>query len=369
MLVLWCFTSGGIILQRLAFESTIVAVIEDEVEEFRNHNNSNYIYTMEKNTYFKGCKNSVYDYFAKGCPDLLEASKENYGKTHINEKRYGKSKSDNSYSFVSPKGQERDTLNQLFDTDISEVQWNQAINGKGHEIKRILTMHSSALLSLLFFHAVSKDNPLCIQIDRKKYSFTKAVFEVQNKCLEGGNPSSIDVMLVDHQAKVVLLLESKLSEYLYCGKKKGINIKYKNQYSDVMQFGKKSKHIDMFEENNSLTLQGKDSPSHYCEGIKQMLCHFIGAMNFEESKDEKHEGLEGYNKLLGTVLLDLSSINEKKFNTYKDDYKELAEHLNGLDKDVKVIDEVITYQDLYKEAKGNGYQISKTIVKYYGLDK
>lgn len=325
---------------------------------------------MATNDYFKGCKNRVYDYFAQTCPDLLDAFKREYDKTSISKEIDGKSESDNSYSFGSDssKGKERATLSQLFGTEISPTYWKQAVNGKRHEIKRILTMHSSALLNLLFFHAVSESNRLCIQIDGKDYSFMEAVFEVQNKCLEGGNPSSIDVMLVDHQAKVVLLLESKLSEYLTCGKKKGINIGYKNQYADVMKFGEISKHVNILEEDNSLTIQGKKSPSHYCEGLKQMLCHFIGAMNFEVSNDGKHEGLKGYQKLLGTVLLDLSSINKKKFETYEEDYKELAEYLNGLHKDVKVLDEVITYQSLYKEAKGNGYHVSDKIVKYYGLN-
>lgn len=321
---------------------------------------------MEANNYFKGCNNRVYDYFAQTCPDLLDAFKGEYDKTSISKERYGKSESDSSYSFDSSKG-ERETLSKLFGTEIPPTHWKQAVNGR--EISRIMTMHSSALLSLLFFHAVSEENPLCIQIDGESYSFTKAVFEVQNKCLEGGNPSSIDVMLVDHQAKVVLLLESKLSEYLTCGKKKDINIKYKNQYPDVMKFGEISKHVNIHEENNSLTIQGIDSPNHYCEGLKQMLCHFFGAMNFKESKDEKHKGLTDYKVLLGTVLLDLSSINKKKFNTYKSDYNELAKYLNDLHKDVQVLDEVITYQNLYKEAKGNGYHISDKIVNYYGLDK
>ena len=325
---------------------------------------------MATNDYFKGSNNKVYDYFAQTCPKLLDAFKGKYDNTPISKERYGKSKSDNSYSFGSSKGKERATLSQLFDTDISQDHWDEAVNGKEHEISRIMTMHSSALLSLLFFHAVSECNPLCIQIDGKKYRFKKAVFEVQNKCLDGGNPSSIDVMLVDHQEKVVLLLESKLSEYLSCGKKKDISIEYKNQYADIMRPGKLSDKIEIKEENNSLTIQGIDSPSHYCEGIKQMLCHFIGAMNFKESKDDKHEGLTDYKVLLGTVLLDLSSINGKKFETYKEDYKELAEYLNGLHKkDVKVLDEVITYQNLYIKAKGNGYHISETIVRYYGLEK
>ena len=324
---------------------------------------------MATNDYFKGCNNRVYDYFAQTCPDMLDTFKGKYKKTSITKERDGKSESNNSYMFASEEGKERVTLSQLFDTDISQVHWDKAVNGNGHEKNRIMTMHSSALLSLLFFHAVSEKNPLCIQIDGECYNFTEAKFEVQNKCLDGGNPSSIDVMLVDRQAKVVLLLESKLSEYLTCGKKKGINIKYKHQYADIMQPREICSQIRLLEENNSLTIQGIDSPSHYCEGIKQMLCHFIGAMNFKESKDEKHKGLTDYKVLLGTVLLDLSSINEEKFNTYEKDYKELAKYLNSLHKDVTVLDEVITYQNLYKEAKGNGYHISDKIVNYYGLNK
>ncbi len=110
------------------------------------------------------------------------------------------------------------------------------------------------------------------------------MFEVQNKCLEGGNPSSIDVMLVDHQTKVVLLLESKLSEYLTCGKKKGINIEYKNQYADIMQPGAICSQIRLLEENNSLTIQGIDSPSHYCEGIKQNALSFYWSYELQRIK-------------------------------------------------------------------------------------
>lgn len=323
---------------------------------------------MGTNKYFEGCKNRVYDYFTKICPCVLDGFEGKYGKTPLSDKLKEQPTSDNSYTFKPSCENDRETLNQLFDTEISEGHWKEAVTGKGHENKRILTMHSSALLSLLFFHAVSKRNPLCIQIDGKRYSFKKAVFEVQNKCIEGGTPSNIDVMLVDYQAKVVLLLESKLSEYLSCGKK-NISIEYKNQYSDIMRQRKLSDKIEIKEENNSLTIQGIDSPSHYCEGLKQMLCHFIGAMNFKVSKDDKHEGLTDYKVLLGTVLLDLSSINEKKLKTYKEDYKELAVYLNGLHKDVIMLNEVITYQNLYKEAKGNGYELSEAIVSYYGLDK
>ena len=111
---------------------------------------------MGTNNYFKGCNNRVYDYFAQICPDLLDTFKGKYDKTPISKERYGKSESDNSYSFVSSKGKERGTLSQLFDTNISQDHWDEAVNGKGHEIKRIMTMHSSALLSLLFFHAVSE---------------------------------------------------------------------------------------------------------------------------------------------------------------------------------------------------------------------
>ncbi len=137
---------------------------------------------MATNDYFKGSNNKVYDYFAQTCPKLLDAFKGKYDKTSINQS--GKSESDNSYSFISSDGNKRATLNQLFHTEISEDHWKQAVNGKGHENHRILTMHSSALLSLLFFHAVYERNPLFIQIDGKDIALRKLCLKSRTNVLK-----------------------------------------------------------------------------------------------------------------------------------------------------------------------------------------
>lgn len=92
-----------------------------------------------------------------------------------------------------------------------------------------------------------------------------------------------------------------------------------------------------------------------------MMCHFIGALNYKE----KHQDEE---VLLGTILLDLSSIDESSYNIYCKDYQQLAKKLTRLEKGVKMIGKPLTYQKLYEEVKLKGFKLSDRVVKYYGLD-
>ena len=92
-----------------------------------------------------------------------------------------------------------------------------------------------------------------------------------------------------------------------------------------------------------------------------MMCHLIGAINYKE----KHANQE---VLLGTILLDLSSIDKPAFENYCTDYEQLARKLNKRDKAVTLIEKTLTYQRLYDEVK-NKYNIVDTVIKFYGLAK
>ena len=234
-------------------------------------------------------------------------------------------------------------------------------------------MHSSALLSFLFFNSVSENKPLYIEIEGIRYMFTSVDFEYENECLKGkdriGNeyrPSSIDVKLVGKNAEgkdAVLFLESKLSEYLHNGKQTGISLEYYNQYGEIFKKGKLIDELTIKEEDGTLTLTTKDGRcSHYCQGIKQMMCHFIGALNYKKIHQDEEV-------LLGTILLDLSSIDESSYNIYCKDYQQLTEKLTRLEKGVKMIGEPLTYQKLYEEVKLKGFKLSDQVVEYYGLNK
>ena len=49
----------------------------------------------------------------------------------------------------------------------------QAISGDGHEARRIRTLHSSSLISLLCFYGVSEERPLHLSFDNRDVLFTE----------------------------------------------------------------------------------------------------------------------------------------------------------------------------------------------------
>ncbi len=320
---------------------------------------------------FKNSNQKVYWYFLEKSLGFLKEleGKGLITKTTIDEKRYGKSVSDNSFSFGKLNGGELETLAEIFGP-INKKHFEESTRGQGNELKRILTMHSSALLSLLFFNTVSDEHPLEIKIGNNQYKFTTVEFEFENTCLKGQNengkeynPSCIDVKLNDKEQNVVLFLESKLSEYLHNGKQIGISMEYQKQYDDIFKEGELIDELTIKEEDGTLTLTTtKGRCSHYCQGIKQMMCHFIGALNYKE----KHQDEEVF---LGTILLDLSSIDESSYNVYCKDYQKLAKKLTGLGKGVKMIGEPFTYQKLYEEVRSKRFELSGQVVEYYGLNK
>lgn len=323
---------------------------------------------------FKKSNQKVYKYFLEKSSDFLKdiGSKGLIKKTPINEKRYGKSVSDNSFSFEKLDGDELETLVEIFGP-INKKHFVEAT--KGNELKRILTLHSSALLSLLFFNSVSDEHPLEIKIGNKQYKFTIVEFEFENTCLKGQNengkeynPSCIDVKLADKGQNAILFLESKLSEYLHNGKQTGISKEYENQYGDnIFNKAKLPEGLSFIEDevDGTLTLTTTDGKcSHYCQGLKQMMCHFIGAMNYKQAHPKEEV-------LLGTILLNLSSVDKafNSYNTYYNDYKQLAEKLNKLNNGVAMIEEPLTYQELYKEAKSEDFELSPKVVEFYGFEE
>lgn len=310
--------------------------------------------------------NKAYQYFLNNSQGFLSEIDDigAYVNTPINKQRYGKSESSNSFSFNCVKGQELSRLNTIFGTTIAEKYFKQVTHHrKPYEIKRLLTMHSSALLCLLFFNEVTEQNPLKLRVEGKDYAFTSVEFEFKNPCLKGKefNPSNVDVKLTDCENHTILFLESKLSEYLHRGKKRGIHTEYSKQYNEIFNNNILPKGLVFKKENdNSLSLTTTTGKcTHYAEGIKQMLCHFIGAINYKQEHNN-------YNVLLGTILLDLSSINNESFDSYCQDYKHLAIKLNGLNKGVTLLPKAITYQEI---AKLRTYNIPENVRRFYCLPK
>ena len=139
--------------------------------------------------------------------------------------------SENSLMFSGEKGPD-EVLKKVFCLgDAFQHKYEQAVSGNGQEEQKINRLHSSALLSLLAFYSVSKENPITFELNGKEVVFTNVEFEHKNgvgKDEKGmGHNSNMDIMLYDGDTldsiKNVLFLESKFSEYLTLGQKKDIS--------------------------------------------------------------------------------------------------------------------------------------------------
>lgn len=245
-------------------------------------------------------------------------------------------------------------------------KFKTACSGTGDELRKITTLHSSSLCSLLFFYNVSESTP--VDIDR--YKFTESYFEFKNKVI--GYPSNIDVVLLgvntENKKKVILFLESKFSEFIT-----GVNSKLKvgkSYFSDkdgcfskaIYENLEKNNIINLIEDENYISSKEKK----YLEGIKQMISHYYGIRNFinekfydEENENQKKvknfykENKQNCEILLAGILFDNLSDNQKEkyLAPYEADYIKLAEIINeqickNNIKNFKMLEKTLKYSSL-----------------------
>lgn len=159
--------------------------------------------------------------------------------------------SNNSLTFkVDENENQIEILKRIFgiDDQIFDCQYKKTVGGNGHEKNKIMTLHSSSLLSLLCFYKVNKQ-PLEIGIytnkEKLQFCFTGVSFEFKNDLSYAykqgnvdkkiGSKSNMDVMLFEgnfKEPKNVLFLESKFSEYLHNGVVYNIS---QNAYEDIYE--------------------------------------------------------------------------------------------------------------------------------------
>lgn len=251
----------------------------------------------------------------------------------------------------------------------------QAISGDGQEARRIRTLHSSSLLSLLCFYGVSKRRPLLLNFDGRSVKFIASIFEVKNYvgADEAGNGhySNIDVVLIgkdlDTGKKIILFLESKFSEYLTWGKYCDISNHVYDEIYDQLKKGKYLERMGLKLEASLVNAGYSDLTSikgktlHYAGGIKQMISHFLGVRNVADDNAYKD-----YDIYLGEILFrfpDSIDAAGRKYNDYNQLCGILAEGLNSLsDSKLKVIDQCLTYQDVFKD-----YKLDKAVRAFYSL--
>lgn len=306
--------------------------------------------------------------------------------------------SENSFCFVNPtvKYKERkdvvlNKLGEVFNihSEYFKTKFEMAISGDGQEVKRISTLHSSSLAALLLLYSVSKDKPLECVLNGKKYTFTDSFFEVKTN-VKDIHFSNMDVVLVGKNSEgqnVIFFLESKFSEYFNTGMCNDISLDaYKDKYEELgltnnnkaisglhFEFGKGTDNKDC--------LQIKSDTPQYCGGIKQMISHYIGVINFAmngaKAMDSTQEEQPFYHKLankqnsegteiiLGEVLFDFGdkvSNGKTKLENYSSIYKELAMILNNHTSKLYVLPKILTYQELLK-----GFELDKKVKDFYQL--
>ncbi len=291
--------------------------------------------------------------------------------------------SENSLMFSGEKGPD-EVLKKVFCLgDAFQHKYEQAVSGNGQEEQKINRLHSSALLSLLAFYSVSKENPITFELNGKEVVFTNVEFEHKNgvgKDEKGmGHNSNMDIMLYDGDTldsiKNVLFLESKFSEYLTLGQKKDIsNTVYGDIYRMLFNQPSVDKLVCERQDSGYFLLKTNEKGNHYCEGIKQMISHYMGVLNFVQAQ-------KCLNVYLGCILFDFKddTIDTKvegagisHLEDYRRVYSYLCKKLAELSGDfakpenLHILNECLTYQDVF-QMEQNRNVLDKNVKTFYSL--
>lgn len=277
---------------------------------------------------------------------------------------------------VSAGATKPDTLCDLFGIDNRETfrdAYKQVTGGQGNEERRIMTLHSSALLTLLVFYGVSENNPLTV--DGVKY--TKCFFEATNKVFD--RPSSVDVVLLSEDKNTMLFLESKFTEYTKHGKYT-MSQEYKTFYDYISKNGQLPIKIVPAGEKRALCYdseKGKRQNAVYLEGIKQCFSHLIGLAKgpVEESGDYRDSFYKAKELRFGTILFDCDSTELAAYTALyestiakvcpKTVMKALPEGQRENCDRIQILPTTLRYQDVFKNTS---FVIPAKVRAYYKLD-
>lgn len=197
-------------------------------------------------------------------------------------------------------------------------RFKEATSGDGGELKRITTLHSSALLALMCFWRVDGNHP--IHIDGVDY--TKVFFECHNMVINGRKPSNVDVVLVSKDETTILFLESKFTEFYHPGKVM-LAAPYRPFYDELVKLWEGSLTIsgEPGEEFALNLINPKRGEAEYLAGIKQMVSHIIGVMRGPEISQATEEYKQAFKKsskiIVGTILYYPPQTDDgKKYHRY-----------------------------------------------------
>ena len=293
--------------------------------------------------------------------------------------------------------------------------YESVISGEGNEKEKIDSVYSSSLQSFLFFQTIGQnqnDIKTSIKIlfdSNTTETFDEVHFEYKNKVI--GSPSSIDVVLVNRVKKSICFIESKLLEIVRDSIDKNNKKISDSAYKEVgisyfLDKGNGFYKLNLMPEDwvamgigkdinrylkkvrgkgygNQEVRQLKGNTFVYPYGIKQVLSHLIGIVNFYSKIDEDHYYkndydpihnhedfeniyfLELYNDLPG--FTDFGKESETKLNNFKSHFNKVKEIVTNRNKDSLLFPRIFikSYQDLYKNNKS---LINDKIKDYYHLE-
>ena len=282
--------------------------------------------------------------------------------------------SKNSCSFIDMKSASKSqvcaNLKDVFgiSNELFEGKYCMAISGDGQEYRRISTLHSSSLVALLCFYSLSKDHPLTMEIDGQNVEFYNSLFEQKNPIdKEGQHNSNMDVVFIgrnDTDESVILFLESKFSEYLTHGKYEKISFVYDDIYRALIADGQPINGLEIKQGKDGWSITAKPNrPQQYCQGVKQMISHYLGIQNgFIEDKGKEYDHI-----YLGEILFKFPESvdkNHMSYVSYVGLYKQLARKLNSINPEpkFKMLDTSLTYQDLLRN-----FRLDDNVREFYKI--
>lgn len=290
-----------------------------------------------------------------------------------------------------------------FDCRDFEEVYKISTGGPGNESKKINTIYSSSLLPLLVFFKLYDNKNKQISItcelpnsdlaaDKEKVVFDQCFFEVRNKVIT--IPSCVDVVLYSSEKKILLFLESKFTEYIERNTIKTCGKSYVKLYRAKAIEDALKNYIEIGKNEDKIKLTSKTGC--YIEGIKQSISHLIGLVRGPQQGGIGHYPDKYYKKYekafseaetlyFGTILFNPAGlgVDAPEFNDYCELYKETigangakivnaikewCKNINKNDrgKNIKVLCNPISYQDLFKD-EDNMKILTEKVQLFYAL--
>lgn len=290
-------------------------------------------------------------------------------------------------AYVDYKGKKQDALQftpdplVVFDIKDPAFAIKKAEQHKGQGQQDLHNFRSSSMSPLLCFYAISDSNPLTYSIEGVTFRFTDVHFEVRNKCV-GRGKSNMDVVLYgtdSRNSKVIFFVETKFAEYYTLASANDISTTYTGVYQGTYADVLKACGLNVLVYNKlqkgkfiqKLKLEPNDGNPHYCEGIKQMICHHIGINRFIDKNTYRATLAQAINSLGLSTIAELDSVDiylgevlfkfddtmsvvkkgKKSINVFADYCQMYKSLLKGLPPSkIKMMPRVITYQELFKDS-------------------